>query len=203
VRYADDDVPFVTRAADARLDFSLVTLPSGTQVTRLPLADGVAAPLPNGALLRASLVRVDAIEALAGFGLVLCTLEVLHEIASVGLWIPPVTLVVDAYDQAHMQSLGYKREHDRRCWEACEKRSVTPDNVDGLLVPVLNFGKTHKAAEEHGRPVPENGDNFLGGWDKADDRRPNFIQAGVGRNHRRQAKSLRDYGTNTYGMVPR
>jgi hypothetical protein len=201
VKYPNDHIPFRTRAEDARLDAPLVKLPSGWQVTLLPLADGVAEPLPNGAMLRASLVRVDAIEALAAFGLQLCPLEVLHEMASVGIWTPPQTLVSDAYDQSHMQSLGYKQEHDRRCWAELAKQGITPENVASLERPIFNFGKTHKAAEEGGKTVPENGDNFLGGWDKVDDGRPDFIQAGIGRNHRGEAKSLRDYGTNVYGCT--
>jgi hypothetical protein len=199
MRYHDDHIAFRTRPEDARLDFSLVTLPSGRQVTRLPLADGVAPMLPNGAMLRASMDRADGLVALASFGLVPCTLEVLHEMASVGLWIKPVTLVRDAYDQQHMQSRGYKVEHDRQCWEALAKHDVTPANVDALDVPIFNFGKTHKAAEVNGKPVPENGDNFMGGWDKTDDGRPDFIQAGTGRNH--LGTKQWDYGTHWLGMV--
>lgn len=203
MRYPDDDVRFDSSASDVVLDFPLVTLPSGAQVTALPLADCSRGPLPNGALLRASLTRVEAIAALAGFGLVLCPLSVLHEMASVGIWIPPVTLVRDAYDQAHMRSLGYKREHDRRAWEHLARLDIHPEDIAGLGRCVFNFGKTHKAAEANGKPVPENGDNFMGGWDKTDNGRPDFIQAGTGRNHLGEAATADDYGTNVVGMVPR
>lgn len=198
MRYPDDDIPFRTRPEDARLDSPLVALPSGRLVTALPLADGVA-PMLGQAFLRASLVRVDAIDALARFGLVLCSLEVLHEMASVGLWTPPVTLVADAYDQRHMSSLGYKREHDRRVWTHLAKRAISPDRIDSLRVPIVNFGKTHVA---RGDDLPEDDDCWLAGWDKTDDGRADFIQAGTREVHPGQARSLRDYGTNCVGMAP-
>ena len=200
-RYPNDHLPFRTRPEDAHLDAPLVKLPSGVMVTMLPLADSAAPLLENSAMLRASLTRVDAIEALEAFGLELCPLAVLHEMASVGIWIPPATLVHDAYDQAHMSSLGYKQEHDRRCWGELAKRGIGPDTVWSLARPIFNFGKTHKAMEVGGKPAPENGDNAMGGWDTTDDGRPNFIQAGTGANHRGEASRFVDYGTNVYGCA--
>ena len=100
-RYPDDDVQFRTDPVNARVDSPLVTLPSGRVVTALPLADGTA-PMLGSVFLRASLTRVDAIAALALFGLELPTLEIVREIDRAGLWIPPQTLVFDAFDQQHM-----------------------------------------------------------------------------------------------------
>lgn len=192
-RYQLDDVPFRSKPADAVMDAALVTLPSGAQVTPIPLADQAGPALPNGALLRASFDRDDAEPALASFGLVLVTLEVLREMASVGIWTPSVTLVADAYDQAHMQSLGYKVEHDRRVWaHLAARKGIYPGMP--LDLPVLNFGKTHIAGAAPNA-------NRMGGWDKTDDGRPDFIQQGVGDNH--VGARQWDYGTNTYGMVPR
>lgn len=197
-KYPDDDVPFRTLPDAARLDSPLVELPSGRIVTALPLADGLA-PMLGQAFLRASLVRVDAIDALARFGLVLCPLEVLQEMATVGLWTPPVTLVSTVYDQRHMSSLGYKREHDRQVWAHLAKRAVGPATVESLRVPVVNFGKTHSA---RGDGLPEDEDCWLAGWDKTNDGRADFIQAGTREVHPGQARSLRDYATNAYGVAP-
>lgn len=197
-KYPDDNIPYRTAPADARLDSALVTLPSGRLVTVLPLADGLA-PMLGQAFLRASLVRVDAIDALARFGLVLCSLEVLREMATVGLWTPPVTLVSTVYDQRHMTSLGFKREHDRQVWTHLAKRAVSPSSIETLRIPVVNFGKTHCA---RGDDLPEDEDCWLAGWDKTDDHRPDFIQAGTREVHPGQARSLHDYATNCVGMAP-
>lgn len=193
MRYPDDDIPFHSRVESAALDHPLVVMPSGIQVTAFPLADQDAPALGNGALMRASYDRDEGIAALAMFGLVLLDLKALREMASVGLWTPPVTLVADAYDQNHMQSLGYKREHDRRAWAHLgARKGIYPGMI--LTAPVLNFGKTHIAGAAPGA-------NRMGGWDKTDNGKPDFIQQGVGDNH--VGARQWDYGTNTYGMVQR
>jgi len=193
MRYPQDDVPFRSSVESACLDCELVTLPSGAQVTPIPLADRDAPALPNGALVRASFDRDDAVAAIACFGLSLVTLDVLREMATVGIWTPPVLLVHDAYDQQHMQSLGYKIEHDRRVWAHLAARKGLYPGMR-LDAPVLNFGKTHIAGAAPGN-------NRMGGWDKTDDGRPDFIQQGVGDNH--IGAQQWDFGTNAYGMVPR
>lgn len=189
-RYPDDDVQFRTDPVNARVDSPLVTLPSGRVVTALPLADGTA-PMLGSVFLRASLTRVDAIAALALFGLELPTLEIVREIDRAGLWIPPQTLVFDAFDQQHMRSLGYRREHDRRCWGELAERGVTAP--EQLTKSVANFGKLHIAGA-----AAKN--NRLAGWSRLPGGQ--FIQAGTNDNHIGEAASLFDYGTLVVGVVP-
>jgi hypothetical protein len=189
-RYQDDDVLFRSRPEDARVDSPMVALPSGRVVTSLPLADGIA-PMLGSVFLRASLTRVDAIAALAMFGLELPDLETIREMDRAGLWIPPQTLVFDAIDQQRMRSLGYRREHDRRCWGELAERGVTAP--DQLTKCVANFGKLHIAGAAPGN-------NRLAGWSRKQG--GEFIQKGIADNHKGEAASLFDYGTLVVGVVP-
>lgn len=208
-RYANDHIPFRTRPEDARLDSPLVTLPSGTRVPALDLADGTAPVLENGMFLRASLAREDVAAALAQFDLVPITAADYYEMAIVGLWTPPITLVHDTYDQAHMSSLGYSQEHDARWWQAIERLHMRdPLNrrsidrtfeeyqtwIDNLTLPIL-CAKTHAAG-------PSGIVDRMVGFDKTDDHRPDLIQEGTRPNHPGD-RLVHDYGTKTRGKARR
>lgn len=193
MRYPDDGILYRSTPETAHLDAALVALPSGRVVTGAPLADK-AAPMLGGALMRASLARCDVAPALWRFGLVPILPEVFRELAAVGFWVPPHFLVFDAYDQAHMTSLGYAREHDRRVWADLRKRhNLGPSDLERLPKPIV-WGKTHAAG-------PDGVVDRMVGFDLHDDGRADLIQSGIGPNHAAQP-DVHDYGTHTYGMVP-
>lgn len=192
VKYPDDGIPYRTRPEDAHLDSPIVTLASGRQVTAAPLADK-SAPMVGGAFLRASLARCDVAAALARFGLVPITPEAFRELAAEGLWVPPHFIVFDAYDQAHMTSLGYAREHDRRVWADLLKRhNIGPSDLERLTRPIV-WGKTHAAG-------PDGVVDRMVGIDMHDDGRADLLQSGTGPNHAAQP-DVRDYLTHSVGMV--
>lgn len=194
MRYPNDSIPYRTRIEDARLDSPLVTLPSGRMVTALPLADGVA-PMLGSALLRASLARCDVKAALAQFGLEPIVAADFYEMATVGYWVPSHFLVFDAYDQAHMTSLGYAQEQNRRVWASLrERHGLGPGDVSRLTKPVL-WAKSHAAG-------PDGEVDRMVGMDKTDDGKPDLIQWGTKPNHDAQP-DVHDYGTQVYGAVPR
>jgi hypothetical protein len=153
-----------------------VTLPSGKRVTSLPLFD------TRHPELAARLDRASAVTALAAIGLQLPTLATVLEIARVGFWVAPVTLVHDAEDQRLMRTEAYCRRHDAEMFAR-----LAAAGWDGTTV-CSTFGKWHIAGAAPGN-------NRISGWPRARDGA--LIQQGTRDVH--LGEELTDYATLTMG----
>lgn len=170
--------PYRTAVEDVVDTFGRAVLPSGRVVTRLPLVDGRTG-------LMARLDRVSAIRALAAINLRLPTLATVREIARVGFWVPPVTLVSTAADERLMRTEAFCRQHDERMLS-----QLTAAGWDGREV-VSTFGKWHVQGAAPGA-------NRIAGWPRSKGGR--LIQQGIQDVH--IGEELTDYATLTMGEEP-
>lgn len=153
-------------------------LPSGKVVTATPLGDA-----RNG--LRARLDRDSAIEALRDLGLVLLTRETVLEIARVGHWVKPVTLVRTAEDQRLMRTEAYCRKHDAEMMRQLDESKWDRETV------CSTFGKWHIQGAAPGA-------NRICGWPQS--KGGKLIQEGIADVH--IGEKLTDYATLTMGEEP-